>query len=203
MAIALCGYTRDVEPAFNCRLHSIMLHEMLLSLGIANRFVTCQPFEDTGTDCHVVNVVWLPELRKWAMIDSDMHAWATVPGIGGTDDGIPLSLQEMRAMYVAGQPVEFHDLLREQRDFAYYKAYWARTSIGLSAGRTLVTIARRSQNLENGVSRAIPTVDVWWYLCHRLSLTNSYNRNVLPSSPMMPGFGCPRTIGAVKVSRLR
>lgn len=125
-AIALWEYTLNVEPAFNCRLHSIMLHEMLLSLGITNRFVTCQPFEDTGTDCHVVNVVWLPELRKWAMIDSDMHAWATVPGTGGTDDGIPLSLQEMRAMYVAGQPVEFHDLLGKQRDFAYYKAYWAK-----------------------------------------------------------------------------
>lgn len=125
-AIALWEYTLDVEPAFNCRLHSIMLHEMLLSLGITNRFVTCQPFEDTGTDCHVVNVVWLPEFRKWAMIDSDMHAWATAPGTGGADDDTPLSLQEMRTMYVADQLVEFHDLMGEQRDFTSYKAYWAK-----------------------------------------------------------------------------
>lgn len=125
-AIALWEYTLNVEPAFNCRLHSIMLHEMLLSLGITNRFVTCQPFEDTGNDCHVVNVVWLPELQKWAMIDSDMHAWATVPDAGGAEDDIPLSLQEMRAMYVAGRPVEFHDLLGEQRDFVGYKVYWSK-----------------------------------------------------------------------------
>ncbi len=29
-AIGLWEYTREVEPAFNCRLHSIMLHELML-----------------------------------------------------------------------------------------------------------------------------------------------------------------------------
>ena len=39
-AIDLWKYTRSIEPAFNCRLHSILLHELLLSEGIINRFVT-------------------------------------------------------------------------------------------------------------------------------------------------------------------
>ena len=30
-AIGLWDYTRTVEPAFNCRMHSILLHELLLS----------------------------------------------------------------------------------------------------------------------------------------------------------------------------
>ena len=41
-AIALWEYTRTIEPAFNCRLHSILLHELMLSEGITNRFVTCE-----------------------------------------------------------------------------------------------------------------------------------------------------------------
>lgn len=76
-AIELWRYTRSVEPALNCRLHSIMLHELLLSCGIVNRFVTCLPADSEDCDCHVVNVVWLPESEKWAMIDSDMRAWVS------------------------------------------------------------------------------------------------------------------------------
>lgn len=125
-AIALWQYTREVEPAFNCRLHSIMLHEMLLSLGITNRFVTCQPGEEVGRECHVVNIVWLPELDKWAMIDSDMKAWATAGEGDGEEGQVPLSLQEMRERYLAGRPVEFHDLLGEERDFDDYRSYWAK-----------------------------------------------------------------------------
>ena len=60
-AIDLWKYTREVEPAFNCRLHSILLHELMLSEGIINRFVTCLPADTLDSDCHVVNLVWLPE----------------------------------------------------------------------------------------------------------------------------------------------
>ena len=74
-AIGLWEYTRTVEPAFNCRLHSILLHELLLSQGIVNRFVTCLPADSLDRDCHVVNLVWLPECEKWAMIDSDMQSY--------------------------------------------------------------------------------------------------------------------------------
>ena len=56
-AIDLWKYTREVEPAFNCRLHSILLHELMLSEGIINRFVTCLPADTLDSDCHVVNLV--------------------------------------------------------------------------------------------------------------------------------------------------
>ena len=36
-AIALWEYTRTIEPAFNCRLHSILLHELMLSEGITTK----------------------------------------------------------------------------------------------------------------------------------------------------------------------
>lgn len=117
---ALWEYHLDVEPAFNCRLHAIMLHELLLASDIVNRFVTCLPADSLDNDCHVVNIVWLPERKKWAMIDSDQQAYATTP------NGLPLSLQEMRSRYIQGEPVEYHALLGEDEDFGYYRAYWAK-----------------------------------------------------------------------------
>ena len=112
-------YTRTVEPAFNCRLHAILLHELLLAEGITNRFVTCLPADSLDSDCHVVNVVWLPEHRKWAMIDSDMQSWVASP------EGEPLSLEEMRQRTVAGEPMTVHRLLGT-RDPENYLSYWAK-----------------------------------------------------------------------------
>ena len=71
-AIGLWEYTRDVEPAFNCRLHSILMFELLLAADIPARFVTCLPQDKDDNDCHVVNEVWLPEKQKWVMLDTDM-----------------------------------------------------------------------------------------------------------------------------------
>ncbi len=139
-AIGLWEYSRTVEPAFNCRLHSILMHELLLAQGIANRFVTCLPADAQDNDCHVVNIVWLPERQKWAMIDSDMQAYA-VDG-----EGAPLSLAEMRALYLADAPIDYRRLADGQRDkMSYYRAYWAKnlywfecweeTGYGREAGR--------------------------------------------------------------------
>lgn len=119
-ATALWEYTRTVEPAFNCRLHSILLHELLLAEGITNRFVTCLPADSLDSDCHVVNIVWLPERQKWAMIDSDMKAWVAAP------DGTPLSLEEMRQRYLDDGQMEVHSLLGEDKNFDYYRSYWAK-----------------------------------------------------------------------------
>lgn len=119
-ATALWEYTRTVEPAFNCRLHSILLHELLLAEGITNRFVTCLPADSLDSDCHVVNLVWLPERQKWAMIDSDMQAWVADP------DGTPLSLEEMRQRYLDDGSMETRPLLGGKENFDYYSSYWSK-----------------------------------------------------------------------------
>lgn len=119
-ATGLWEYTRTVEPAFNCRLHSILLHELLLASDITNRFVTCLPADSLDQDCHVVNIVWLPERAKWAMVDSDMRAWVAAP------DGTPLSLEEMRERYIADEPMEVQPLLDTDKNYTYYVSYWAK-----------------------------------------------------------------------------
>ena len=42
-AIALWEYAQRVPTGFNCRWHAILLSELLLSIDIKNRFVTCLP----------------------------------------------------------------------------------------------------------------------------------------------------------------
>lgn len=118
-AIALWEYSRNVEPAFNCRLHAIMLHELLHASGIPSRFVTCLPADSLDSDCHVVNIVWLPERQKWAMIDSDGCSFVTDPA------GTPLSLGEIREKTIAGEPMEVHPL-GVGKTYDDLLSYWAK-----------------------------------------------------------------------------
>ena len=131
-AIGLWEYTKEVEPAFNCRLHSIMTFELLLSAGIHARYITCMPEDKDDPDCHVVNEVWLPELNKWAMVDTDMG------GHYVTDrNGTPLSLKEMREKYISGEKMLMHPAFgKAQKDNDYY-AYMAKNTYWFSCWGTL------------------------------------------------------------------
>ena len=131
-AIGLWEYTKEVEPAFNCRLHSIFAFELCLSADIKARYITCMPQDKNDMDCHVVNEVWLPELNKWAMVDTDM---------GGhyiTDNkGTPLSLKEMREHYISGEKMIIHPAFgKAQKDNDYY-AYMAKNTYWFACWGTL------------------------------------------------------------------
>ena len=126
-AITLWEYSRVTPTGFNCRYHSILLSELLLSIGIKNSFVTCLPYDKNDGDCHVVNIVWLPELSKWAMIDSDMFEYVT------NDQGDLLSLQEMRLYIQQNKPFTVNVLpgfedswVAEPSGQSYMQAYWAK-----------------------------------------------------------------------------
>ena len=131
-AIGLWEYIKEVEPAFNCRLHSIMTFELLLSAGIQARYITCMPEDKDDPDCHVVDEVWLPELNKWAMVDTDMG------GHYVTDrNDTPLSLKEMREHYISGEKMLIHPAFgKAQRDNDYY-AYMAKNTYWFSCWGTL------------------------------------------------------------------
>lgn len=119
-AIDLWKWAERHPSGFNCRTHSIMLHEMLLSVGIANRVITCSPKDTTDRDCHVVNSVWLPESKKWVMIDSDKHAYAM------GEDGNLLSLKEMRVKVIKGESIVFESFLEEPIKERNLRYYWAK-----------------------------------------------------------------------------
>lgn len=131
-AIGLWEYIKEVEPAFNCRLHSIFAFELFLSADIKARYITCMSEDKDDPDCHVVNEVWLPELNKWAMVDTDMG------GHYVTDrNGTPLSLQEMREHYISGEKMLIYPAFgKAQKDKDYY-AYMAKNTYWFSCWGTL------------------------------------------------------------------
>jgi len=132
-AIGLWEYTKDVAPAFNCRLHSLLTFELLLSENIKARYVTCMPQDENDQDCHVVNEVWLPELNKWAMVDSDMGGHY-VSDMNGT----PLSLKEMREHYISGEKMMMHYAFGEgSSKVDDYYAYMAKNTYWFSCWGTL------------------------------------------------------------------
>ena len=132
-AIGLWEYTKDVAPAFNCRLHSILTFELLLAADIKARYITCMPQDENDSDCHVVNEVWLPELNKWAMIDSDMGGHFV-----SDMDGTPLSLKEIREHYISGKKMMMHYAFDEgSSKVDDYYAYMAKNTYWFSCWGTL------------------------------------------------------------------
>ena len=132
-AIYLWEYTKNTEPAFNCRLHSIMMFELLSSVGIEATYITCMPEDCNDNDCHVVNQVWLPELGKWVMIDSDSGGFYATDG-----DGNLLSLQEMRELYIQGKPILYHPQFAEAGSSdSWYYDYMAKNTYWFSSWETI------------------------------------------------------------------
>lgn len=128
-AITLWEYSRRVKTGFNCRWHATILSELLLSIDIKNSFVTCLPFDKKDGDCHVVNIIWLPELNKWAMLDCDMTEYIT----DLEEPDIPLSLEEMRE-YIQNDkeftvnvlPGFENSWVAKPSGLDYMQAYWAK-----------------------------------------------------------------------------
>ena len=132
-AIGLWEYTKDVAPAFNCRLHSILTFELLLAENIKARYITCMSQDKDDPDCHVVNEVWLPELNKWAMLDTDMGGHYV-----SDRDGTPLSLKEMREHYIAGKKMVMHYAFGEgSSKVDDYYAYMAKNTYWFSCWGSL------------------------------------------------------------------
>ncbi len=132
-AIYLWEYTKNTEPAFNCRLHSIMMFELLSAAGIEATYITCMPKDSKDRDCHVVNQVWLPELGKWVMIDSDSGGFYATDGEGNL-----LSLQEMRESYIQGKPILFYPEFGEAAgEDCWYYDYMAKNTYWFSCWETI------------------------------------------------------------------
>lgn len=122
-AITLWEFTKAVEPAINCRLHSFFTSQLLTSAGIKNRILTCLPYDSTDGDCHVVNIVWIPEQKKWAMLDTDQSI------IVVDENGTPLSPFEMRRHYTEGRHFTILSNYSEPIDnMDYYTSYMAKNT---------------------------------------------------------------------------
>lgn len=98
-AISMIAICKRDKRGLNCRGLATVLNECYLSMGIKSRFVTCMPKETVFEDCHVINMVYLDEQKKWIWIDPTNNAYVM------NEKGDLLGLQEVRELLINKKPL--------------------------------------------------------------------------------------------------
>ena len=96
-AMSMVAECKRDHRGLNCRGLSTVLNECYLALGFKSRFLTCLPNDSTDTECHVINIVWSNDLKKWIWID------ATHDAIVMDENGTPLGPWEVRERLIDGR----------------------------------------------------------------------------------------------------
>jgi hypothetical protein len=89
-ALSLISVCKRENRGLNCRGLATVLNECYLSLGIPSRIVTCMPKDSIFNDCHVINMVYVKDLKKWIWIDPTNYAYVM------NEKGDLLSIEEVR-----------------------------------------------------------------------------------------------------------
>lgn len=98
-ATSMISICKSGKRGLNCRGLATVLNECFLSLGMKSRFVTCMPKELTFDDCHVINMVFLEDQKKWIWIDPTHNAYVM------NEKGELLSIQEVRERLINDKPL--------------------------------------------------------------------------------------------------
>jgi hypothetical protein len=102
-AIDIYNYHKSTGKGVNCRHLAIALNEMYLSMGIPSRYVTCMPKDPNDQDCHVINVVWSSQLKKWIWVDPTFYAYVT------DENGTLLGIAEVRECLIDGRTLVLNE----------------------------------------------------------------------------------------------
>jgi hypothetical protein len=100
-ALSMINECKRDNRGLNCRGLATVLNECYLSMGIKSRFVTCLPKDSLGVDndCHVINMVYINNLKKWIWIDPTFAAYVR------DEKGLFLNLEEVRERLIANKPL--------------------------------------------------------------------------------------------------
>jgi hypothetical protein len=100
-AMSMIAECKKGNRGLNCRGLATVLNECYLSMGIRSRFVTCLPKDSLGidNDCHVINMVYSRQLRKWVWIDPTNDAYVM------DEKGNLLSIEEVRERLIYNKPL--------------------------------------------------------------------------------------------------
>jgi transglutaminase-like putative cysteine protease len=98
-SLSMIAECRKDNRGLNCRGLSTVLNECYLSLGIPSRFVTCMPKDSVFQDCHVINMVYSYDLKKWLWIDPTNDAYVM------NEKGDLLSIEEVRERIISDKPL--------------------------------------------------------------------------------------------------
>jgi len=117
-AIDLINVCSIKERGLNCRMLATILNECYLSIGIKSRYVTCMPKESEFNDCHVINMVYSTNLKKWIWIDPSFESY--VMDIKGN----LLSIQEVREKLIKGDTLILNADANLNREKLVSKEYY-------------------------------------------------------------------------------
>lgn len=100
-AMSMISECKKNQRGLNCRGLAMVLNECYLSIGIKSRFITCLPKDSLGIDqdCHVINMVYSENLKKWLWIDPTFDAYVM------NDKGELLSIEEVRERIINNKPL--------------------------------------------------------------------------------------------------
>ena len=98
-ALSMIAECKKGNRGLNCRGLATVLNECYLSLGIPSRFVTCMPKDSVFDDCHVINLVYSRNGKKWLWIDPTNDAYVM------DEKGELLDIREVRERLINGKPL--------------------------------------------------------------------------------------------------
>lgn len=99
-AIDLYKACKAQQRGLNCRGLALVLSEMYLAMGWPARALTCQPKDYRhDRDCHVIDMVWSRDLKKWVWMDPSFAAFVT------DEDGLLLHPGEVRQRIIDGRTI--------------------------------------------------------------------------------------------------
>lgn len=86
--------------SLNCTGYSIVLNDILLSIGIKSKCLWCLPYRHPFDDeCHAVNHVFDSKTCSWIVVDSAMGCIPTIEGRG-------MDISTLREVLIAGQKMD-------------------------------------------------------------------------------------------------
>ncbi len=110
-ALDLLEYSlNNPEHGINCLNKAKILEECCLALGIYARRVSIMPYSPYDFDNHVVTEIFDRKFKKWIMLDP------TTDGIFVDDEGMPLSLLEMRHKFANAEFVTYVQSIDSLKD---------------------------------------------------------------------------------------
>jgi hypothetical protein len=99
-ADALLTICKKEGRGINCRMMATILNEVYLAMGFPSRFVTCMPQGEIFDDCHVINIVYSKDLKKWIWMDPTFETYVQ------DDTGHYLNIEEVRQRLIEQKPLK-------------------------------------------------------------------------------------------------
>lgn len=170
------------KQGINCLNKSKILEECCLALGIFARRVCIMPYSPYDFDNHVVIEIFERKLKKWIMLDP------TTDGLFVDENGIPLSILEIRSKFAKAEFVTFVKSTNKLNDLKKLKEKYMEINVYICKNLFFFYI---DQNSTFGTTReTLAFIPINYLVKDNLIANIKYKINNLPDEykDMLPQF---------------